>query len=178
MKVARRSLSWMTALVALTIAPASAEAFELSGGISLGGILAGTVPRLSLSPHAGVSWRAESGFLFAAQDLCSILPPIRGDAAGVYNQTSVAIGYASESGNFSAGPSLSVYSMPVCDAAYCGRVVGLSPGGHAQADVYFADPLGVSVDAGVAWLGGRSLLLPGGFSVMVVVGPVLRWRSK
>lgn len=162
----------------IVAAPSPAEAFELSGGVGLGGILAGTEPRLAVSPHAGISWRMESGLLIAAHDLFSILPATNSDGVGVHNQTSVAFGYASENGNFSVGPSLSVYSMPACGITLCGRVVGLSPGGHAQTNVYFAGRLGVSVSANIGWVGGRSLVLPGGVAAMIVAGPVLRWSAK
>ncbi len=60
----------------------------------------------------------------------------------------------------------------------CGSVVGVALGGNAQADVFLAGPLGVSVSANAAWVGGRSLVLPGGVAVMVVAGPVLRWSDK
>jgi hypothetical protein len=158
--------------------PLPAAAFEVNGGVSMGGILAGTAPHLAVSPHAGLVWRTEGGFLIAVQDLFSILPPINKDGAGVYNQTSVAIGYASEKANFSAGPSLSIYSMPACGVALCGRVVGLSPGGHVQANVYFAGPWGVAVSANVDWVEGSSIVLPGGVVAMVVAGPVVRWDSE
>jgi hypothetical protein len=153
-----------------------ARAFELSGGVSLGGILAGTAPRLAVSPHAGVSWQIKDGFLVAAHDVCSIMPNTLG--VGVYNQTTAAVGYEGETRNFSVGPSLSIYSMPACGAKLCGRVAGLSPGGHARVNVYLFGPLGISVDGNVDWVGGKSLVLPGGVAAMVVAGPVLRWRSK
>src|SRR5215212_2081692 len=44
----------------LVVVPATAEASEVSGGVSLGGILAGTKPRFAVSPHAGISWRRDS----------------------------------------------------------------------------------------------------------------------
>jgi hypothetical protein len=34
-----------------------------------GGFQAGAVPRLAVTPHVGVSWRKESGFLFVVHDL-------------------------------------------------------------------------------------------------------------
>jgi hypothetical protein len=162
----------------LVAAPAPAAAFELSGGVSLGGILAGTVPRLAVSPHAGIAWRIDGALLLAAQELFSVLPPIGTAGAGVINQTSVALGYASKGGNFSAGPSRSIYSMPACGATLCGRVVGLAAGGHFQADVYLAEPLGVSVSANVDWIGGSSRVLPGGVAATVVAGPVFRLSSR
>jgi hypothetical protein len=138
-------------------------------------MVVGAVPRFAVSPHLGMSWRRESGFLFALHDLCSILPPSRKLGVGVYNQTSAAIGYASEKFNFSAGASISVYSMDACGVALCGPVIGLAPGGHAQVNLYVTERLGVSVRANVDWVGGRSLVLPGGVAAMLVAGPVLRW---
>lgn len=155
-----------------------AEAFELSGGVSVGGLLVGTLPRFAVSPHAAIAWRRKSGFSFAVDDLCSVLPGTGRLGVGVYNQTSVAFGYAWEGGDVRMGPSFSLYSMPACSATLCGRVVGLAPGGHAQANVYFAGPVGVSVSANVDWVGGRSLVLRGGWAAMIVAGPVFRWRSK
>jgi hypothetical protein len=38
--------------------------------------------------------------------------------------------------------------------------------------------MGVSVRANIDWVGGRSLVLPGGVAAMVTAGPVLRWISK
>jgi hypothetical protein len=171
---------WTTLLVLVLVMPTSAGAVEFSGGVSMGGFQAGGIlPRLAVTPHVGISWRKENGFLFAVHDLFSILAPVNKAGLGVYNKTSVTTGYAWKEANVSAGPSLSVYSMPACGVTLlCGRVVGVAPGGHAQADVYFAGPLGVSVSADVDWIGGRSLVLPGGVAAMVVAGPVFRWRVK
>jgi hypothetical protein len=177
-----RRVLWVAPLilVLVLVMPASARAFEFSGGVSVGGFQAGgTLPRLTVTPHVGVSWRRENGFVFVVHDLFSILAPVNKAGLGVYNKTSLTIGYAWEKANVSAGPSLSVYSMPACGVSLlCGRVVGVALGGHAQADVYFAGPLGVSASAGVDWIGGRSLVLPGGVAAMVVAGPVFRWRMK
>ena len=179
MRTTGRTITWAAMVVLLlVVVPTPAGAFELSGGVSLGGILAGTAPRLAVSPHAGIAWHIDGGLLFAVQELFSVLPPIGTAGAGVVNHTSAAIGYASKGGNFSAGPSLSIYSMPACGATLCGRVVGLSAGGHMQADVYFAEPLGVSVSADVDWIGGSSRVLPGGVAAMVVAGPVFRLASR
>jgi len=179
----RRGAAFVCAIV-LLVFPMSAEALEVSGGVSLGGILAGISPRLAVSPHANVSWRAENGWGFAAHDILSILPATSRDGVGVHNQTSVTFGYGTEKLDFNIGPSLSVYSMPACGIPpgaprpLCGRVVGVAPGGHAQADVYFAGPLGVSVSANVEWVGGNSAVLPGSVAAMVLAGPVVRWRSQ
>ena len=127
----------------------------------------------------GLSWRRESGFLFVVHDLFSVLAPINKAGLGVYNKTSITIGYARETVNVSAGPSFSIYSMPSCGITLiCGRVAGVALGGHAQGEMYFAGPLGASVSANVDWLGGRSRVIADGVAVMVVVGPVFRWRAK
>jgi hypothetical protein len=159
--------------------PIKAGAFELTGGVSVGAFQAGAIPRFAVTPHAGISWRRESGFLFVINDLFSFLAPINKAGIGVYNKISVTIGYAWKDVNVSAGPSLSIYSMQACGATLlCGRVVGVAPGGHAQADVYFAGPMGVSVSANLDWIGGSSAVLPGGVAAMVVVGPMLRWSAE
>jgi hypothetical protein len=171
---------WAAPLILVLVMPTPAGVFEFSGGVGVGGFQAGGIlPRLAVTPHVDISWRRENGFLFAAHDLFSVLAPVNKAGLGVYNKASVTIGYAWEKADVSAGPSLSVYSMPACGVTFlCGRVVGVAPGGHAQADVYFAGPLGVSVSADVDWIGGRSLVLPAGVAVMVVAGPVLRWGVK
>jgi hypothetical protein len=146
--------------------------------VGLGGILVGTVPRFAVSPHGGISWTRESGLWFAVHDLCSLVPATGKLGFGVYNEASFSLGYASRDVNVSLGPSFSVYSMPGCGLRLCGRVVGVAPGGHAQANLYFAGPLGVSVSANVDWVGGTSRVLPGGLAAMVMAGPVLRWGSS
>jgi hypothetical protein len=156
----------------------SARAFEINSGASVGMIRASVVPRLTVTPHAGISWSRSSGLMFASHEMISILPPIHQDGAGVYEQTSLVIGYAGETRNFSVGPSFSIYDMPACGTKLCGRVVGLAPGGHAQVNVYFYGRLGVSVNASIDWVGGRSLVLPGSVAAMIVAGPVLRWKQE
>ncbi|WP_437952243.1 hypothetical protein WME98_17035 [Sorangium sp. So ce296] len=168
------------ALVVLPVlaGPAQAGASELSAGVSFGGLQAGTVPRLAVGPHAGISWPIQRSLLFTVHDLCTILPPTQEDGFGVYNQTSVDLGYAWKDGNVSAGPSVALYVMPACGTTLCGIVGGFAVGGHAQASAYVAGPLGVSVSANVDWVGRGSLVLPGYVSVVVVAGPVLRWSAK
>ncbi|MEP7122996.1 MAG: hypothetical protein ABJE95_18860 [Byssovorax sp.] len=165
-------------MVVLVIVPMPASAVELSSGVSLGAIQIGTVPRLAVSPNLGLMWRMDGGFIFTVHDLFNILPPRNRTGVGVYNHTSTAIGYAWQDGDLSAGPSLSIYSMVACGAKLCGRVAGLAPGGHAQVNVFFYGALGVSASVDVDWVGGRSLVLPGGVAAMVVAGPVIRWNSK
>jgi hypothetical protein len=163
----------------LLVAPTDAEAFEVSGGVSFGGVLAGSKPHFSVTPQAGITWRTESRFLVAAHEMFSIMPATNKSGVGVYNRTSVVVGYAAESINLSAGPSLSIYFMPACNAAsLCARVVGLSPGLYAQASMYFAGPLGATVSAGVDWIGGSSRVLPGGVAATIIAGPVLRWIRR
>lgn len=176
-----RGRAWASSWVAVALLVAfarPAEAFELSGGVSLGGILVGTEPRFAVSPHIATSWHMRSGFLAAVDELCSILPGTNNLGVGVYNHISGSIGYVSEDREYSVGPSISFYSMPACGLTLCGRVAGVAPGAHVQTSIYFAGPLGVSVSANVDWVGGKSLVLPGGIAAMVVVGPVFRWRSK
>ena len=172
-----RRFAWVVCAALLVVA-APAEGYEISGGVSLGGILVGTLPRVAVSPHAAIAWRAENGISFAVDDLCSVLPGTGRLGVGVYNQTSAAFGYAWTDGDVRIGPSFSLYSMPACGATLCGRVAGLSPGGHARADVYFGGAVGVSLSANVDWVGGQSAVLPGGWAAMLVAGPVFRWRSE
>ncbi|WP_437829342.1 hypothetical protein [Sorangium sp. So ce1153] len=162
----------------LSVVPTQAGASELSAGVSLGWIQAGTAPRLAVGPHAGISWQMTREVVFRVHDLCSVVPPIQIGGAGVYNHASVELGYAWKSGDVSAGPSAAIYIMPACGSALCGRVAGMAVGGHAQTNAYVAGPLGVSVSANVDWVGGSSLVLPGHLSVLVVAGPVLRWSVK
>ncbi|WP_437607867.1 hypothetical protein WMF20_44325 [Sorangium sp. So ce834] len=145
--------------------------------MSLGWLQAGTVPRLAVGPHAGISWLIQRDILFSVHDLCTFLPPTQADGPGVYNQTSVDLGYAWKDVNVSAGPSVALYVMPACGTTLCGRVGGMAVGGHGQASAYVVGPLGVSMSANVNWIGGGSLVLPGYVSVVVVAGPVLRWSA-
>jgi len=162
----------------LVLAPRPAQAFELSGGVGLGVLVAGTDPRVAVSPHAGIFWRTESGWMFAVENLLGIVPATNEDGVGVYDQTSLAVGYAWESSHFSLGPALSFYSLATCTGDSCGRVSGTAPGIHAQGSFYFAGPLGVGISANVDWLGGPSLLLHNVVAATLLAGPVLRWRSK
>lgn len=165
-------------LLALACTQAPASAFELRGGVGLGVIVAGSDPRVSVSPHAGIFSRTEAGFSFGAESLFSIVPATNSDGIGIYNQSSLAVGYAFENSHFSLGPALSFYSIATCSGDWCGRVTGTAPGAHAQASFYFAGPLGVSVGANVDWIGGESLLLRNVVAATILAGPVLRWRSK
>ncbi|WP_438041606.1 hypothetical protein [Sorangium sp. So ce128] len=156
-------------------APTSVHARELSAGVSVGGIQVGTESRLALSPFAKVLWRKNSEFRLEVHNMFSIVP---GSRVGLYDRTAVTLGYDTKTGNVSLGPSLSIYSMPVCGAVFCDRVMGVAPGGRAQSDWYFAGRLGVSVSANVDWAGGSSRILPGSVVTMVTAGPVWRFGGE
>ncbi len=162
----------------LIFLPSEANAFELSGGVGVGGVLAGAKPRFAVSPHVGISWGADIGFRLAFHDICAILPATNSHGPGVHNQISGGVSYAIEKAEFSLGPSLAVYSIPACNDTDCARVTGVAPGALAQAEVHLTGPLGVSVSATVEWVGGSSDILPGSVAATAVIGPVLRWSPK
>ncbi len=167
-RVPSRGLPWA---VVLAVVPTPAEAFELSGGVSVGGIQIGIEPHLAVSPFAGVLWRTDGGFLFEAHNMFSI---VAGPRVGVYNRTAASLGYGWKTGKLSFGPSLSVLSVPVCAGRICDRVVGAAPGGHLQIDWFFVGPLGVSASGNVDWLSAGSRVVAEGPVVMLTAGPVLR----
>lgn len=175
--VRRRRTRFLSLLCVCVLGAVSAPAgaFELSFGVSVGGIQVGTEPKLAVSPVVGVRRRMERGFLLEAHHMFSILP---GTHVGVYDRTAAALGYAWKTGNVSLGPSLSVYSMLACGVVICNRVVGIAPGGHIQTDWYFTEPLGASVSANLDWAGGGSRVLPGGLVVMVTAGPIVRFQVR
>lgn len=144
----------------------------------MGGILIGTDPRIAITPHVSAQWRLDGGFALSTENLLNILPAVNSLGAGLYNQTAVGFGYAWEKANFHIGPSLSIYSTPVCASTYCGRVAGLGLGGHLQANLYLVGPLGASVSANLDWVGGKSIVLAGDLVAMVTIGPVLRWDTR
>lgn len=164
--------------VLLVVAPRSAEGFEVNGGVNVGGVLTGMKPRLAVSPHLGIWWSTESGVVFAAQETPSILPAINAHGPGLYNQVSAVVGYGWKDYKIAAGPAFSVYSMPACNLTMCSRVVGVSFGGHAQLDAYLAGSFGLSVTVNVDWIGGNSVVLPGGVAVMAAAGPIFKWGAK
>lgn len=98
----------------------------------------------AITPHVSAQWRLDGGFALSTENLLNILPAVNSLGAGLYNQTAVGFGYAWEKANFHIGPSLSIYSTPVCASTYCGRVAGLGLGGHLQANLYLVGPLGAS----------------------------------
>ncbi|WP_437929047.1 hypothetical protein WMF37_07165 [Sorangium sp. So ce291] len=131
----------------LSVVPTQADASELSAGIGFGGLQAGTVTHLAVSPHAGISWRINGNILLGVHDLLSVVPPIQIGGAGVYNSTIAALGYGWKNGDLSAGPSVAIYFMPACGSTLCGHVAGMAAGAHTQINAYIAGPLGVSVSA-------------------------------
>ncbi|WP_437722365.1 hypothetical protein [Sorangium sp. So ce861] len=160
---------------ALAVVPAPAQALEFSGGVSVGGIQVGIEPRLAVSPFAGWLWRSEGDFRLEVHNMLSIVP---GAGVGVYDRTAVTLGYATKTTTVSLGPSLAIYSMPVCGSVICDRVVGVAPGGRAQSDWYFAGPLGLSTSVHADWAGGSSRVLPGSLVVMATTGPIWRFEVE
>ncbi|XYH95639.1 hypothetical protein ACMHYB_48870 [Sorangium sp. So ce1128] len=79
----RRSPRAAMVILPLVVAPTQGEASELSAGVSLGWMQAGTAPRLAVGPHAGISWHITGEVLFKVHDLCSVVPPIQIGGAGV-----------------------------------------------------------------------------------------------
>lgn len=159
-----------SALVAL---PAPAMAFELSGGVSVGGIRIGADPRLAVSPFAGLLWHRNRDFTLEVHDMFSVLP---GERVEAHDRTAVALVYAWNTGKASLGPSLSIYWMPVCGVVICSQVLGIAPGGHAQVDWCFFESLGLSVGANLDWAGGSSRVLRHGLMAMATAGPV--WKFE
>ncbi|WP_437733644.1 hypothetical protein [Sorangium sp. So ce1335] len=116
----------MFALV-LGVVSTQAEASELSAGVSLGWIQAGTAPRLALDPHAGISWQIEKNLLLKLHDLCSLVPPTQVGGAGVQSHIRF-LGCRWKDGDAGAGPSVAIYFVPACGNALCGQVAGMAVG--------------------------------------------------
>lgn len=157
------------------LASLRAQALEVNGGVSVGGLQVGTEPKLAVSPFVGVAWHSESGFSVSLHNMFSVVVASR---VGVHDRASAALGYAWNTGDFSVGPSMSFYSLLVCGALDCRRVEGAAPGAHVQVDWYFLGPLGASLSGNVAWYGGASSVLPGSVAVMATAGPILRLEAK
>ncbi|MEZ4301702.1 MAG: hypothetical protein R3B70_42600 [Polyangiaceae bacterium] len=157
----------------LSVFQARAEAFEVTSGVSLGGIQIGTEPQLAASPFLGLAWRTEGGFLLQVHHMLSITI---GRRVGVYDRTALDLGYAWKTGSVTIGPSLSLYSVMACGVRACDRVNGIAPGGHAQTVWYFAGRLGAAVSASVDWAVGESRFVSDGPVVMATVGPILRFE--
>ncbi|WP_437736808.1 hypothetical protein [Sorangium sp. So ce1335] len=160
---------------ALVVCSAPAQALEVSGGVAVGGIQVGTEPRLALSPFVGWVWRKERDFRIEVHNMLSIVPGAR---VGIYDRTAVTLGYVTETGNVSLGPSMVIYAIPVCGVVFCDSVVGLAPGVRAQSDWFFAGRLGASVSANVDWAGGSSRFIPDSWVVMVAAWPVWRFGGE
>ena len=165
---------WTVCTVALAVTSANAQ--ELSGGVAVGGILAGTSSRLSVSPHAGLAWQTSAGFVFGLHDVCSILPEMNGLGVGVYNHASLLVGYGSRTMHIGVGPSLSFYSMPMCGVEWCAPATGTAIGGSGRTYLHLAGPLGLSALVSVEYV--NNPVMPGGVTMMATAGPVLRWRER
>ena len=158
---------------------APASALEGNSGVGVGGLMAGARPHLAVSPHAAIGLRLESGFTFRLDDTVSILLATNKDGVGLHNRAAGLLGYTTETLGLQIGPSVSFFSMAVCNAAaWCGRVSGISAGASLQINYYFLGSLGISLCAGGDWIAGRNLLLPPGLTGMFTVGPVLRWSLR
>jgi hypothetical protein len=165
--------------VVLVAFPRRAEAYDFSLGFGVGGMLAGVKPHLALSPRGDLWWRTESGLSLGLHDTANVLFPTGNEGPGVFNETSVLLGYATEKVSFGAGPSLSIYLLPACNAGMtCGRALGISPGGHAQASWYIGERFGLTMSGSVGWVGGTSGPLHDGIAAMLVAGPLLRWSVR
>lgn len=163
---------------ALLCVPASACAVEGDVGVSVGGIVAGSTPRLAISPHAGIAWPLGEYFRLGIRNFLSILPGIDPHGIGVYNHLSATGGLVWRAGDIFLGPSFGIFSMPMCGGTLCARLTGVGPGGTVQASVYFAGPLGISARLNVDWVSGFGNVLPPSWIAVVVAGPVFHWGAK
>lgn len=181
-KLTRRRLGAVLTLGAVLSVggPQSAAALEGNGGLEIGGVLAGARPHLAVSPHLSLGVRSESGCCtLSVEDTVSILIANNRDGVGIHDRIAVLGGYVSGDWGVQIGPAVSLFSMPVCNAAaWCGRVSGISIGAHVQASYYFFGPLGLSLSGSGDWIAGRNLLLPSGFTGTIAMGPILRWAVR
>lgn len=162
-------------LVLGSVVPSTALALDFGAGVSVGAVYVGTRAVPAITPHAGVSVQANTGLLFSLQDRPSILPATNRDGVGLYNHLVAALGYTWGNGDIRGGASFTAYFMPACRNKLCGVVAGVGVGADLQLNYFFVGPAGVSVSGNVDWLGGDSLILPGGVAAMAVAGPVVRW---
>lgn len=151
----------------------TASAWEAHGGVNATGVLLGYGPRPAVSPHLGLSYHTERGFLLSVYNVVTIIPALDVHGVGLYDQLSVAVGYAWKRGRFSVGAGAAIYSMVACGPDNCGRLRGVSPGARARIDVYLLGPFGLSMAATADWLTG-SVVLPSGIVASLAVGPVLK----
>lgn len=154
--------------------PVAALATEVQLGVSVGGMIAGTVPHLAVSPHGGVGWRFGESFRLGLRDMLSILPAVDPHGVGIHDQVSVSVGFAWDGGEIGVGPSLAVFSVPVCGQSLCARLNGLTAGGGVQASAYFAGFLGASARLDVEWMNGAGDVVPASIVAVLVAGPVFR----
>lgn len=160
---------------ALACVPTSAQGVEIGLGVSVGGMVAGSAPRLAISPHGEADWRL-GRFVLAIHGMLSLLPDDHG--LGVVGQLSPAAGIAWEWGDVRLGPSLAFFSMPMCGLEVCARMNGVAPGGSAQASVHLGGPLWLAANGSVDWVDGVAGILPARVVGMAVAGPVLRWDLR
>lgn len=146
---------------------------DLDLGASVGGVLAGSVPRFAASPYATLSWPLAGSFTLGVNEMASLLLAANNRGPGFYNHLSgfVAVGW--KDGKILAGPSLTLFSMPACGPAWCGRLTGFGAGGTLRVDL-FERPLGVSLGCNVDVPIKSTDLLPAGPAVMFFAGGVFR----
>ena len=171
------SIAWLVCCNLLS-APSTARAAEGNLGVSVGGLVLGTSPRLAVSPHGSAAFLVGNSFRAAVHDMFSILPAIDPHGVGVYNHLSATAGLVWRSGNLNFGPSFAVFSMPACGITLCARLNGVAPGGTVHGSWYFAEPFGVSARLNVDWITGFGNVLPPGVVAVIVVGPVFRWGAR
>ena len=171
-----RGVVFLCCTSALSLVPVPAEAMEVDLGASVGGMLAGSVPRFAVSPYGALSWPLGSNFVFVVHDMVSLLLAANNHGPGVYDHLSVAGGVAWADGKIVVGPSLSVFSMPACGPLWCARVGGFGAGASARADLFFWGPAGLSLSGNVDVPLQSNSVLPGGPAWMLLAGAVFRVR--
>lgn len=177
----RRGFSRLSALLICLLgsgAPGTARAIEGDIGVSLGGMVAGSVPRFAISPHLGFAWRLGDHFRLGIHDFFSILPALDPHGIGIYNHLSGIIGLSWRAGDICFGPSFGLFSVPMCGGALCARLTGMAPGVTAEGSYYFAGPFGVSARLNIDWITGFGNVLPPGVLAVVVAGPVFHWGAR
>jgi hypothetical protein len=160
----------------LYLVPLRAEAMEVDFGASVGGMMAGGLPRFALSPYGAVSWPQGDHFVFVIHDMLSLLLTAGNHGPGGYDHLTVAGGVAWGDGKIIVGPSLSIFSMPACGPQWCARVGGFGAGANARADLFFWGPVGLSLSGNVDVPIQSNSVLPGGPVVTGLLGAVYRIR--
>ncbi len=160
----------------ISLASARGVAMEVDFGASVGGMMAGNVPRFAVSPHAGLSWPLASVFVFEVHDMVSLLLAANSHGPGIYDHLSALAGFAWKDGKIVLGPSLSAFDMPACGPIWCARVSGVGAGAQARADLFFWGPAGLSLSGTMDVPLQSVSVLPGGPTWLFLAGAVFRVR--